>query len=243
MSWLDLPRVPEPEVMDDAGEVQAYSSAVAQEYLGKIDDTFVEHAVRLAGGVAAQKSPVKFTLRLLDIGTGPGQIILKLAPRLSFWQLLGVDRSPNMIRQAIAAATREASRPQPTTAWPFVQFLVADGARLPFADESFDLVLSNSVLHHLAHPAAFLAEIARIVKPTGAVLVRDLRRPSRIAYNLHVRTHGRHYSGLMYKLYCDSVRSAYTEHELSAMLQTAKFPRVRVFTLGRTHLGFERPAG
>src|ERR1700676_723137 len=243
MSWLDLPRVPEPEVMDDAGEVQAYSSAAAQEYLGKIDDTFVEHAVRLAGGVAAQKSPVKFTLRLLDIGTGPGQIILKLAPRLSFWQLLGVDRSPNMIRQAIAAATREASRPQPTTAWPFVQFLVADGARLPFADASFDLVLSNSVLHHLAHPAAFLAEIARIVKPTGAVLVRDLRRPSRIAYNLHVRRHGRHYSGLMYKLYCDSVRSAYTEHELSAMLQTAKFPRVRVFTLGRTHLGFERPAG
>ena len=63
MSWLDLPRVPEPEVMDDAGEVQAYSSAAAQEYLGKIDDTFVEHAVRLAGGVAAQKSPVKFTLR------------------------------------------------------------------------------------------------------------------------------------------------------------------------------------
>ena len=102
MSWLDLPRVPEPEVMDDAGEVQAYSSAAAQEYLSKIDDTFVEHAVRLAAGVAAQKSPVKFTLRLLDIGSGPGQIILKLAPRLSFWQLLGVDRSPNMIRQAIA---------------------------------------------------------------------------------------------------------------------------------------------
>ena len=242
MSWLDLPRVPEPEVMDDAGEVQAYSSAAAQEYLGQIDDTFVEHTVRLAGGVAAQKTPVRNTLRLLDIGTGPGQIILKLAPRLSFWHLLGVDRSPNMIREAMAAAAGEASRPRLTTTWPLVQFLVADGARLPFADASFDLVISNSVLHHLARPAAFLAEIARIVKPTGAVLVRDLRRPSRLAYNFHVCRHGRHYSGLMYKLYCDSVRSAYTKQELSALLRTANFPRVRVFTLGRTHLGFERPA-
>ena len=63
MSWLDLPRVPEPEVMNDSDEVEAYASAAAQAYLGKIDDTFVEHAVRL---VAARARG-----RALDIGTGP----------------------------------------------------------------------------------------------------------------------------------------------------------------------------
>ena len=41
MSWLDLPREPEPEVMDDSDEVEAYASAAAQEYLDRIDDTFV----------------------------------------------------------------------------------------------------------------------------------------------------------------------------------------------------------
>ncbi len=47
MMWLHLPRVPEPEVMDDSGEVQAYSSATAEAYLSKIDDSFVEHALGL----------------------------------------------------------------------------------------------------------------------------------------------------------------------------------------------------
>jgi hypothetical protein len=45
---------------------------------------------------------------------------------------------------------------------------------------------------------------------------------------------------LMYKLYCDSVRSAYTAEELGAMLQATAIPRARIFTHGRTHLGFER---
>ena len=52
MSWFDLPRRPEPEVMDDSSEVQAYSSAAADAYLSKIDDGFVEHALRLIGPAA-----------------------------------------------------------------------------------------------------------------------------------------------------------------------------------------------
>ncbi len=47
--WFDLPRVPEPEVMDDSGEVEAYSSSPAQAYLSEIDDTFVAHALQLLG--------------------------------------------------------------------------------------------------------------------------------------------------------------------------------------------------
>lgn len=47
MGFFDLRRVPEPEVMDDADEVHAYSSAAAQNHLEKIDDTFVEHGLCL----------------------------------------------------------------------------------------------------------------------------------------------------------------------------------------------------
>ena len=292
MSWLDLPRVPEPEVMDDSDEVEAYASAATQAYLDKIDDTFVGHAVRL---VAARA-----TGRALDIGTGPGQIVLKLARRLPSWQFIGVDRSANMIRQARAASglgrTQPASVGVPlpsttlgTSAAPSrgpaaqlggrsfssdigneqsgaelvpsppgriegapearVEFFVADGNRLAFPDTSFDLVMCNSVLHHLAQPQRLLAEMARLVKPDGAILVRDLRRPSRLAYPLHVRWYGRHYSGLMYQLYCASVRSAYTVRELEEMLcssplsgaRPAQSRGARVFRHERTHLGLERP--
>jgi len=257
MSWLDLPRVPEPEVMDNSEEVEAYASAAAQAYLDKIDDTFVEHAVRL---VASRSSG-----RALDIGTGPGQIVLKLARRLPRWQFVGVDRSPTMIRQArTGLLSREAGR-SPEEALPGnfgaapaearVQFFVADGNRLPFPAGHFGLVMCNSVLHHLARPQHLLAEVARLVKPDGAILIRDLRRPSRVAYPLHVRWYGRHYSGLMYKLYCASVRSAYTVAELEELLRqsplnaaclratagASPLSGVRLFQHNRTHVGLERP--
>ena len=277
MGWLDWPRVPEPEAMDDSGEVEAYSSAVAQEYLNKIDDTFIEHAARLVRGRSIG--------RALDIGTGPGQIVVKLARRLLGWQFAGVDRSLNMIRQAreaarVALAGEKNARPAPhavsgdpppgnrlvvlqaeaaserprkALTWApanRVEFFVADGNRLPFPNASFDLVMCNSVLHHLAEPQRLFAEVARLVKPSGAILIRDLRRPSRLAFPLHVRRYGRHYAGLMYKLYCASVRAAYTAAELEALLRAsplaavdagANGPPTRVFTHRRTHLGFERP--
>jgi ubiquinone/menaquinone biosynthesis C-methylase UbiE len=234
--WLDLPRVPEPEVMDDSGEVEAYSSAAAQDYLNKIDDTFVEHAERLLVG----RSWPGERGRALDIGCGPGQIVLKLAQCRPGWHFAGVDRAANMLHQAVAARDQAARRAGDLASR--VQFLTGDGSRLPFADASMDLVLCNSVLHHLEQPGRLFAEIARVAAPGGAILVRDLRRPSRLAYPLHVRWHGRHYSGLMHKLYCDSVRAAYTLEELEALLRASPLRDARIFMLGRTHLGFERPA-
>jgi len=231
MSWFDLPRVPEPEVMDDSAEIEAYASAAGQAYLNKIDDSFVEHAVRLVKELDRG--------RALDIGTGPGQIVLKLARRLRDWQFIGVDCSANMIAQARCAVRSQAA--------PNVEFFVADGSRLPFPYARFDLVMCNSVLHHFAEPQRLLSEVARLVKPPGAILIRDLRRPSRLAYPLHVRWHGRHYSGLMYQLYCASVRSAYTVSELEELLRQSplhgggSLPGAMLFTYKATHLGLERP--
>jgi ubiquinone/menaquinone biosynthesis C-methylase UbiE len=228
MGWLDLPRVPEPEVMDESCEVEAYSSAAAQSYLSKIDDTFVTHALRL---ISARIS-AGLAGRALDIGTGPGQIVRKLAAQMPGWQFVGVDRSPNMIREATVARADALSNR--------VEFHVADANHLTFPDASFDLVLCNSVLHHLENPSSVLAEIARVAKPDAAILVRDLRRPSRIAFPFHSRWYGRHYSGTMYRLYCDSLRAAYTFDELSALLQKSPLRDAHAFQLRRTHLGVER---
>jgi ubiquinone/menaquinone biosynthesis C-methylase UbiE len=89
-----------------------------------------------------------------------------------------------------------------------------------------------------------LNEMARIVKPGGAVLIRDLARPAGPLYELHVRLFGRHYSGEMLRLYRASVRAAYTADELQSMLEASKLNdgRTRVFRRGRTHLGIERAA-
>ena len=230
MAFLDFPRVPEPEVMGDSVEVEAYASAAAQAHLDAIDNTFVEHALRLVRGCERG--------RALDIGTGPGQIVIKLAQRLSQWSFIGVDRSPGMIAQARASLAAAGN-----AVGTRVKFEIADGSRLSFPDKSFDLVMCNSVLHHLAQPEKLLLEMARLATPRGAFLLRDLRRPNRLAYPLHVRWHGRNYSGEMLRLYRDSVRAAYTTQELQRMLEDSGISGARVFRHRSTHIGIERATG
>ncbi len=227
--FFQLERVPEPEAMEDSDEVEAYASAAAQAHLDAIDDTFVAHAQLLVNG--------RERGRALDIGTGPGQIVIKLGTKLTRWKFVGIDRSAAMIqtaREALANTAEVAGR---------VDLQVADGNSLDFPDASFDLVICNSVLHHMAEPQNLFSEIARVVKPGGAILLRDLRRPSRFKYGFHIRKHGKHYKGEMRRLYVASVQAAYTEEELQKMVGASALRDVRVFRHGKTHIGFERPLG
>ncbi len=225
MNWLLLPRKPEPEVMDDSEEAEVYASAAAQKHLDSIDDSLVRQFLQIWRAVGSPSG------RLIDIGCGPGAIALKIARHAPKLSVAGADRSAAMIRLAHQALEQLAP---PRTAF----FLQADGNRLPFADASFDFVLSNSVLHHLAEPDAFFREMARITKPGGAILLRDLRRPWRFVFPLHVRWFGRYYSGLMKKLFCASVAAAYTAGELAGMLEKSPLRGSQIFRRGRTHLGF-----
>lgn len=225
MSFWESPRIPEPEVMDEAAEVGAYASAAAQAHLDKIDNSFVEHVLRLGAGHGDA----------LDIGTGPGQIPLKIVsqrPKLSF---IGIDRSKTMLEEARrrAQALGLADR---------VRFQEGDGKNLEFPDASFDLVICNSVLHHLEDPVRLLDEIQRVAKPRGAILVRDLQRPSRFAYPFSAWWNGRHYKGEMRRLFRASVRASYTYKELEELLKQSKLDRARLFRLGRTHMGIARSA-
>ncbi len=223
MSWLTLPRKPEPEVMSDSEEVEAYASAAGQAYLDVTDNTLVEHVLSFGPLVGW----------LLDLGTGPGGIPLKIARRSPELRVVGVDRSANMVRAARRAAVELGLERR-------AFFFLADAHRLCFQDASFDVVLSNSLLHHLHDPGAVISEMARVSKAEGLVLARDLRRPSRLAFPLHVRWYGRYYSGLMKKLYVDSVRAAYTGRELFGLLRRSALAEARIFYHRRTHLGFVR---
>ena len=235
MRWK-LERVPEPEVMNESSEVDAYASAAAQSYLEKIDRTFVTHVARLF----SRQDPRMLRGVALDVGCGPGQIPIMMAERWPGMRITGVDAAPGMVDQA-----RQAARKAGVGISFRVLRLGPHGeARLPFDDASFDLVTSNSVLHHLADPVAFFDEIARVAKPDGAVLIRDIRRPSALAFPLHVRWFGRKYSGPMRRLYEASVHAAYMAAELRDLLTESRLNdgRSRVFRFRLTHLGIERPA-
>jgi len=230
-----LTRVPEPEIMDTDDEVDAYASAAAQLYLESIDRTFVDHIGRLIAG-----SGLEDGARVLDFGCGPGQIPIMIAKRWPAMRVLGIDAGPNMIEQA----HKETAAAGVSVDYEVVRLGPQGDAKLPYADGEFDIVLCNSVMHHLDDPVGTLDELARVAKPRGAVLVRDLMRPPAPAYPLHVRIFGRHYTGEMRRLFEVSVRAAYTIDEMRDMLRRSRLNggRSRVFQRGLTHLGIERPA-
>ena len=236
MALLSLKRVPEPELMDDDSEVEAYAGAAAQAYLEAIDRSFLRHVEGLMPGPGLEQA------RVLDVGCGPGQILVMMKQRWPGMQITGIDGGPEMIEKA----RKDAAAAGLDIAYEVLRMGPMGDARLPYGDGEFDLVTCNSVIHHLADPVGALDEIARVAKPDGAVLVRDLQRPKlMLPYALHVRVFGRHYAGEMRRLYEASVAAAYTPKEFGDLLGRSKLAggRARTFRHGMTHAGIERPAG
>jgi ubiquinone/menaquinone biosynthesis C-methylase UbiE len=209
--------------MESKKEAEAYSSAAAQAYLDHLDNTFVDHILSL--GVRSGLA--------LDVGTGPGQIPIKLALKLPQLEIVGIDLSEAMLAKARQNAAAAGVENQ-------VRFEMGDARRLPFPDHHFDLIMCNSLLHHAADPLATLNELARVTRPQGALLLRDLRRPSAPAFPFHVIWFGRHYQGLMKRLFTDSVRAAYTPRELDDLLARSKVVGGKVVRRGLSHVGIER---
>lgn len=221
--------------MDDDSEVEAYASAAAQAYLEAIDRSFLDHVARLLPPHRLKDA------RVLDLGCGPGQILIMMKQRWPGMQITGLDAGPAMIEKA----RRDTAAAGLEIAYEVLRVGPSGQTRLPYKDGHFDLVTCNSVIHHLNDPVGALDEMVRVAKPDGAVLVRDLQRPRfLLPYALHVRVFGRHYEGEMRRLYEASVAAAYTPGEFRALLNQSKLKdgRTRVFARGLTHAGLERPA-
>jgi len=116
---------------------------------------------RLAADVVLAAPP---DAAVLDVGTGPGVLLVELATRRTDLRLSGVDLSADMITAATRNLAPYGERASAT---------VGDVTRLPFPDDSFDLVVSSFSLHHWDHPEAAVPELARVLRPGGRVHIYD----------------------------------------------------------------------
>ena len=101
--------------------------------------------------------------RALDVGTGAGALAFALAPLVG--EVVGLDPVAELLELARARAL------------PNTEFVEGDGTALPFPDASFDLAVTHRTLHHVAHAKQVVAELARVTKPDGRVLVVDQLAP------------------------------------------------------------------
>jgi SAM-dependent methyltransferase len=100
---------------------------------------------------------------VLDNGCGTG-IFLEQRQGLPATRSVGIDISRGMLGHARARLPSD------------VELVRADACRLPFAADTFDVIFARSLLHHLPDPAAGAAEMARTLKPGGALVVLDTHR-------------------------------------------------------------------
>jgi demethylmenaquinone methyltransferase/2-methoxy-6-polyprenyl-1,4-benzoquinol methylase/phosphoethanolamine N-methyltransferase len=108
---------------------------------------------------------------VLDVGCGTGELAMVLRERLgASGAVTGVDASPQMIALARQKAARAETR---------IDYRAAAAEALPFPDATFDAVVSSLMMHHLPDDAkrAALAEMRRVLKAGGRLLLLDLKRP------------------------------------------------------------------
>ncbi len=102
------------------------------------------------------------TWTVADLGCGAGEIAARIAPLTG--RVLAIDREPTMI----AAAKRR------LRAFGNAEVRAGDLADLPVPDGEVDAAILSLVLHHLEDPPAAVAEAARILRPSGVLLVVDM---------------------------------------------------------------------
>lgn len=100
--------------------------------------------------------------KILDLGTGTGKAARVVAKRFPFAEVVGVDLAPEMVQ--------EAGRLLPPDLSGRVRFQVADGARLPFPDAAFDLVVLQNMI-------PFFEELARVTATGGRAIFAFSRGP------------------------------------------------------------------
>jgi SAM-dependent methyltransferase len=100
--------------------------------------------------------------RLLEVGCGRGTAALALAPEAAPLRLVGIDRDLARVSEAVVSLAEHEVR---------ARLAVADAVALPFASSTFDASFAVAVLQHVRQASQALAELARVTRPGGRVIV------------------------------------------------------------------------
>jgi demethylmenaquinone methyltransferase/2-methoxy-6-polyprenyl-1,4-benzoquinol methylase len=159
-------------------EVQAMFDRIARVYdrLNSVMTAGLHHQWRRRAAQLAALAPGG---RALDVATGTGDLAFELGHRVApGGSVIGVDFSPAMLELAREKAQRRAQ----VTSSPVqvaIEFARANALALPFGDDEFDAATVGFGARNFSDLDRGLAEMARVVKPGGAVVVLEITSPSR----------------------------------------------------------------
>jgi ubiquinone/menaquinone biosynthesis C-methylase UbiE len=99
-----------------------------------------------------------------------------------------------------------------------------DAKRLPFADAMFDVVMSNSIVHHISEPIHVLGEAIRVARPGGLLFFRDLLRPdTEEQLRQLVATYTAGANEHQQRMFAESLHAALSLHEIRGLVACLGF--------------------
>jgi SAM-dependent methyltransferase len=142
-----------------------YEESVRAEFTQQTEVFASARALRSeqALGVLVDLVPVDPGADWLEVASGPGMVSRAIAGRVA--SVRGIDLTPAMVAKAEEVAAAEGVEN--------VSFAVGDVTALELADDSFDGAITRFSLHHIPVPGRVLAEMARVVRPGGWVVLAD----------------------------------------------------------------------
>lgn len=220
-----MQRIPEPEeLMDDATQAKAYADADFSE----ANQLFVGLLERQA---MAGTQALDLQGRMLDLGCGPADIPLMLIRRHPQLTIDAVDGAPAMLelaRQRLAAYPDDQPRIR----------LICEHLPCPgLAAQGYDLIASNSLLHHLADPDVLWQTVASCARPGADILVMDLARPdSATAVDALVERYADGAPPVLRRDFRNSLFASYTPTEVEGQLKRAGLKQLAVTRVSDRHL-------
>ncbi len=214
-----MDRTPEPELMDDLGQARAYAEADFEEPNRMFVDLFLSRFPEWDGQGA-----------ILDLGCGPGDIVLRLARAFPACDVTGLDGSAAMLEFACAALAESGLDDRVR----FVRGLLP-GAQLP--RPRYQAITSNSLLHHLHRPGVLWEAISELAGPGAPILVMDLMRPgSRDLAQKIVETYAAEEPPVLKTDFYNSLLAAFEPGEIIEQLREAGLGGLRVEAVSDRHL-------
>lgn len=215
-----MQRIPEPEeLMDDAEQALAYAQADFSE------------ANELFAALLERQAAAGLEGRLLDLGCGPADIPLALARRHPRLTIDALDAAPAMLtlaRDRLEAAGEPGSRVA----------LLCEYLPCPqLSAQAYDVVASNSLLHHLTDPAVMWQTVARCGRRGARVLVMDLARPATAGtVDDLVERYAADAPEVLRRDFRNSLFAAYTVNEVEDQLGLAGLDALTVSMVSDRHL-------
>jgi ubiquinone/menaquinone biosynthesis C-methylase UbiE len=212
---VQLERVLEPEVMDTKEEACDYDTMDHS----TVNRAFVEDFLSLG----------KIGETVLDLGAGTAQIPIELCRQYEDCRVMAVDLSIEMLELArynveVAGLIERIGLDH------------LDAKQLPFQDDSFHAVISNSIVHHIPNPLDVLKEAVRVTAVGGILFFRDLMRPhhdDQVAFL--VETYAGSENSHQKQMFDDSLRAALTLEEMQELAQMMGFDPASVQATSDRH--------